>query len=207
MLAAGRMGGERGGRAAAHLEDPAVGTSATELPHIAPEKVRKERLRSQTESGCDHRAAGSAAGHSAQFWRPMGAFVFIGLGEGGECPRRHSRIRLSRLEGRTELRGRGSEPLSRGHRNTCHRCLLVCNNTTKSLIFGSPVDPGVIPGGALGPRRGSLALLRLWARQLDDRCAHELRACFLVACAPQFHRPGRPPLAPRTSSPFTRSSS
>ena len=51
------------------------------------------------------------------------------------------------MEGRTELRGRGSEPLSRGHRNTGHRCLLVCNNTTKSLIFGSPVDPGVIPYG------------------------------------------------------------
>ena len=86
MLGAGRMGGERGGRAAAHAEDLAVGTSATELPHIVPEKVRKERLRSQTESGCDHRAAGSAAGHSAQFWRPMGAFVFIGLGEGVNVP-------------------------------------------------------------------------------------------------------------------------
>ena len=132
MLGAGRMGGERGGRAAAHSEDPAVGTSATELPHIVLETVRRERLRSQTESGCDHRAAGSAAGHSAQFLRPMGAFCFYRVGGGGDCPWRHSRIRLSRREGRTELRGRGSEPLSRGHRNTCgHRCFMshwVCEH-------------------------------------------------------------------------------
>ena len=86
MLGAGRMGGERGGRAAAHSEDPAVGTSATELPHIVPETVRRERLRSQTESGCDHRAAGSAAGNQPNFGGQWGRFVFIGLGEGVIVP-------------------------------------------------------------------------------------------------------------------------
>ena len=77
---------EQGGRAAAHSEDPAVGTSATELPHIVKEKVRRERLRSQTESGCDHRAARSAAGHQPNFWRPRGAFVLSGSGRGCLSP-------------------------------------------------------------------------------------------------------------------------
>ena len=60
-----------------------------------------------------------------------------------------SRIRLSRGEGRTELRGRGSEPWSSCHRNTSHLCLYVermRTNTTKSQL-GSPVGPGVTPSG------------------------------------------------------------
>ena len=142
MLGAGRIGGERGGRAAAHSEDPAAGTSATGLPHIVKEKVRRERLRSQTETGCDHRAVRSAAGHQLNFWRPRGR-LFYRVGGGGVCPRRHSRIRLSRREGRTELRGRGSEPLSRGHRNTtiiavCCTVLVLYATTTQKANLGVP---------------------------------------------------------------------
>ena len=184
-----------------------MGTSATELPHIVKEKVRRERLRSQTESGCDHRAARSAAGHQPNFWRPMGAFCFYRVWGGGDCPRRHSRIRLSRREGRTELRGRGSVPLSRGHRNTVFIAVCCMQLQPKKPTWESRRPWGNSLGVPFGPRRGSLALLRLWARQLVDQFKRELCACFLVACAPKFHRPGRPPLAPRTSSPFTRSSS
>ena len=66
-----------------------------------------------------------------------------------------SRIRLSRREGRAELRGRGSEPLSRGHRNTC-RSLFTCMRTNnQKATLGVPVEPwGNPPGVPLAPAEG-----------------------------------------------------
>ena len=134
-----------------------------------PQNYLTSSRRRSGESGSDHRLSRAATterqarlrGIQPNFWRPMGAFCFYRVGGGGDCPRRHSRIRLSRREGRTELRGRGSEPLSRGHRNTVFIAVCCMQLQPKKPTWESRRPWGNSLGVPFGPRRGSLALLRL----------------------------------------------
>ncbi len=163
-----------------------------------PQNYLTSSRRRSGESDSDHRLSRAATTERLARQRGIspifggqGGRLFYRVRGGGVCPRCHSRIRLSRREGRTELRGLGSEPLSRGHRNTVFIAVCCMQLQPKKPTWESRRPWGNSLGVPFGPRRGSLALLRLWARQLVDQCARELRACFLVARAPQFHRPGR----------------
>ena len=126
-----------------------------------PQNYLTSSRRRSGESDSDHRLSRAATTERLARQRGIspifggqGGRVFYRVGGGGVCPRCHSRIRLSRREGRTELRGLGSEPLSRGHRNTVF-IAVCCMQLQPKKPLGSPVDPGVTPWGCpLAPAEG-----------------------------------------------------